>query len=157
MIDLIRAHAIPAAYDVLPPAMASREATALLLAIGYQESRFAHRQQVKGPARGFWQFEMGGGVVGVLGHPTTQAPARSALKALAYRYDPTPHGCYAAIEHNDVLAVVFARLLLWTLPGALPGRQDEGLGWRQYLAAWRPGKPHAETWSEAWKMGWNLA
>lgn len=154
MIDLIQKHIAPAAYAVLPPALASDAATSVLLAIGWQESRFAHRQQVKGPARGFWQFEQGGGVNGVLGHAKTAPLVRSALKQLGYRHEPTPFGCYVAIEHNDVLAFVFARLLLSTLPSPLPRRDDEIEGWRQYTSAWRPGKPHIDTWAEAWKRGW---
>jgi len=42
----------------------------------------------------------------------------------------------------------FARLLLWTLPSALPTTADEG--WTQYLDAWRPGKPHPATWAGHW-------
>ena len=48
----------------LPDRMLSDEAVTMMLAIGYQESRFEHRRQIRGPARGFWQFEHGGGVVG---------------------------------------------------------------------------------------------
>lgn len=154
MIDLVAKHVVPMAYAVLPKAMNQLPATALLLAIGWQESRFAHRVQVKGPARGLWQFEQVGGVTGVLSHPQTREHVRSALKALGYRYEPTPQGCYWAIEHNDALAFVFARLLLYTLPWALPVQSMEAEGWRQYTAAWRPGKPHIETWGESWKRGW---
>ena len=154
-MDLIRRHIAPAAYDVLPPHLASDEATSVLMAIGWQESRFQHRQQVKGPARGFWQFEQGGGVNGVLGHAKTAPIVRSALKQLGYRHEPTPFGCYVAIEHNDVLAFVFARLLLSTVPGPLPKRGEVEQGWRNYIFGWRPGKPHIDSWPEAWKHGWN--
>ena len=154
MIDLIRHHIAPAAYAVLPPQMASKDATALLMAIGWQESRFAHRVQVQGPAKGFWQFEQGGGIRGVLGHTKTSALARQALKQLGYRFEPTPFGCYVAVEHNDVLAFVFARLLLWTVPMPLPTRINESAGWKCYIEGWRPGKPHAATWSAAWRHGW---
>src|SRR3546814_4167946 len=58
---------IKPALKLLPKQMDSREARVLLLAIGLQESGFEHRWQVidrrrpnrKGPARGFWQFELG--------------------------------------------------------------------------------------------------
>lgn len=47
----------------LLPSMDSVRARMMLLAIGLQESRFEHRRQLgNGPARGFWQFESGGGV-----------------------------------------------------------------------------------------------
>ena len=145
---MVSTHIVPAAFMVLPSDMRSTAARRLLLAIGWQESRFTHRVQVGGPARGYWQFEQAGGVRGVLGHQKSRDVAREALRALGYRHEPTPFGCYAAIEHNDVLACVFARLLLWTLPDRLA--EDEANGWRQYIAAWRPGKPHAHTWPTAW-------
>ena len=154
MTEIIRAHVIPAAYTLLPAQMASAEATAMLLAIGWQESRFEHRRQVGGPAHGFWQFEQGGGTAGVLRHAATRDVAASVLHALCYRNVVTSWSCYDAIAHNDVLACCFARLLLWTLPDALPGRDGEREGWDQYVAAWRPGKPHQKTWSEAWAHAW---
>src|SRR5690606_34658050 len=143
----------PAAYAVLPAPMASPGATAMLLAIGWQESRFAHRQQVGGPARGYWQFEQMGGVRGVLAHAQTGAVAREALVRLGYRRDATPWSVYDAIAHNDMLAAGWARLLLWTLPDALPQASDVEVAWRQYMAAWRPGRPHRGTWDEAWQVG----
>lgn len=150
MIELVRDYVIPQAYAVLPKEMQSREATAMLLAIGLQESRFLHRRQLPvGPARGFWQFERGGGVHGVLSHPSTAEHARHALKLLRYPYLVTfdaEREIWEALEHNDVLAAVFARLLLWTLPEALPMPEQTEEGWRQYLDAWRPGKPHRASW-----------
>lgn len=157
MIAIVRQHVIPATYTLLPAAMASDEATAMLLAIGYQESRFEHRTQVGGPARGYWQFEQMGGVTGVLGHERTRHHAAEALAALHYPATVTPWAVYEAIAHNDVLACVFARLLLWTLPWPLPRADQPEDGWRQYLAAWRPGKPHAHTWRQAWAIAWTTA
>lgn len=150
MIELIRAHVLPAAYAVLPPEMSSPEATRMLLAIGWQESRFEHRFQLGGgPARGFWQFESGGGVRGVLNHASTRKVVRDALTCLRYPFQPTPAGCHFAIEHNDIAAAVFARLLLWVHPDPLP--TTDSVGWAQYIAQWRPGKPHPETWAESWR------
>lgn len=154
MIELIRSVVIPAAFTMLPAAMSSPEAVRMLLAIGWQESRFLHRRQLGGPARGFWQFETSG-VRGVLAHPESKKPVRDALMLLRYPYEPTPHGCHAAIEHNDLLACVFARLYLWTLPDPLPHTADAA--WRQYLAVWRPGKPHPDSWGEAWRTAEALA
>lgn len=153
MTDYIRRYVIPAAFSLLPSAMVSEQAVPMLMAIGWQESRFAYRRQVNGPARGFWQFEAGGGVVGVLGHRDTKEPARRALVLLAYPHEPTPHGVHTAIEHNDVLACVLARLLLWTVPGDLPRQHEPDEAWRQYLSAWRPGKPHETTWAQSWQVG----
>jgi hypothetical protein len=148
---------IPAAYDLLPLHMASVEATAMLLAIGLQESDgFSARAQYgNGPARGFWQFERGGGVAGVLQHHRT-GPIITALCEQTFQVSPVPSECHRAIEHNDILAAVFARLLLWTLPRPLPGRSEVDLAWRQYLASWRPGKPHEETWSLSYSLGWRM-
>jgi hypothetical protein len=154
VIALIHAHILPAAYAVLPRPMVSRQATALLLAIGYQESRFLSRVQLGGPARGFWQFEQGGGTKAVLWHSETGPLARDVLVALSYRRDTTVWGIYDALAHNDILASAFARLLLWQVPGALPDVTDPEEGWRQYLAAWRPGKPKHASWADAWRAGW---
>lgn len=126
----------------LPERFDSPEARAMLMAIGLQESRFMHRRQIGGPANGYWQFEHGGGVRGVLHHPGTGGFAREVMTRLDYPV--TSEAAYNALPDNDVLAVVFARLLLFTVPSALP--ESPGDAWQQYLWAWRPGKPHANTW-----------
>jgi hypothetical protein len=149
-------HVLPAAYDVLPHGMQSAEADAFLMAIALQESKCAYRKQIGGPAKGFWQFEAGGGVKGVLTHHASKDAARSALVALSYPHAMTVPAIHAVLEHNDVLACVFARLLLWTLPEALPGEYQADEAWRQYLAAWRPGKPHKATWARNFDRAWAL-
>jgi hypothetical protein len=155
MIEHLIHHVIPAAYALLPPAMASRRATAMLIAIALQESRLTERRQLHGgPARGFWQFERIG-IKGVLLHRKSQPPIEAVLATLCYPKDA--EGAYEAVEHNDVLAASFARCLLWTLPEALPAREDTRLGWQQYLAAWRPGKPHPATWDALYQQAWTLA
>ena len=133
----------PAAALLLPPAMNTPAAWRMLTAIGLQESRFRHRAQVLGPARGFWQFETAG-VTGVLRHEASRDAARDVLTRLCYA-DTSPQKIHAALEHNDVLAACFARLLLWTDTRPLPTAATEG--WAQYLATWRPGKPHPNTWA----------
>jgi len=139
---------------LLDPIMDSKEARAMLIAIGMQESRFSHRAQINGPARGFWQFEKGGGVRGVLSHPETMQTAKEICRKLRIR--PTEDDCYSAITYNDALACAFARLLLWTLPNKLPQQGDPEEGWRQYIEAWRPGKPHRETWNGFFNDAWNI-
>lgn len=151
----LRDIAIPSAYRFLPPQMASREATAMLLAIAGQESNCCARKQRKGPARGFWQFEASGGVKGVLTHPATKESASVVLNALSYVPDVTE--VHEAITHNDVLAAVFARLLLWTDPAALPQQNDCSEAWRLYIRTWRPGKPHPHTWGDHWAKAWELS
>jgi hypothetical protein len=152
MVDHVTHYIIPAALSLLPARMDSPSARAMLLAIGLQESRFTHRVQVKGPAHGFWQFELRGGVTGVLQHPQTEDIVRTVLHAQGY--PAIPEECYAAIIDNDTVACVFARLLLWTLPGRLPVSTEHELAWDQYLAAWRPVKPHHHTWNPFYTEAW---
>lgn len=133
--------------QLLPEKMRSVEAQAMLLAIGGQESGWQHRRQIQGPARGFYQFEPIG-VHGVQDHISTSNLADKLTHRLNYNEDEV----YDAIEHNDILATVFARLLLWTVPKPLPTNPKEG--WNQYLSSWRPGKPHEERWIENWEAAW---
>lgn len=140
---------LPAALALLPARLDSAKARALVMATGLQESLFKHRRQVRGPARGLWQFEEIG-VRGVLEHPASRPLTLAALEVLHYK----PGECFAAIEHNDVLACVFARLLLWTHPGQLPA--SPASAWAYYLSTWRPGKPHPETWEANYRRAWEL-
>lgn len=136
---------------MLPINMDSVKARVMLLAIGLQESRFEHRWQVlshpgrKGPARGFWQFEKGGGVKGVMRHEKTTAHAHRACAELNVPWDET--AIWLALETNDLLACVFARLLLFSDPRVLPDVDDADGAWELYAQrTWRPGKPHPESW-----------
>jgi hypothetical protein len=122
----------------------------MLLAIAGQESGYRHRRQVPvAHAMGLWQFERGGGVTGVLRHAASRTAALAACEALLV--PATPEAVHPALEHNDDLACVFARLLLWTDPRAPPAVDDPDGGWEMYLRCWRPGKPHAGTWAGHWR------
>lgn len=136
--------------EVLPGKFASREAEVMLLAIGLQESRFQHREQVGGPARSFWQFERGGGVVGVLTHPETakHAHAVCVLRGIA----PTKEAVYARMLDDDLLGCAFARLLLYSDPKPLPALGQRELAWDYYINNWRPGKPHRGTWDALYQQ-----
>lgn len=125
----------------------------MLAAIGLQESQFKHRWQIGGPARGFWQFERAG-IKGVLRHSATKDLAAQVCGVLRIPCDTAT--CYTAAAFNDPLACVFARLLLWTLPDRLPQRHEPERGWEQYLAAWRPGKPHFHTWNAVYEQAWGI-
>ncbi|MBN3270120.1 hypothetical protein CUR95_23955 [Bordetella bronchiseptica] len=140
--------AISPALALLPAKMDSAPARVMLLAIGLQESRLKYRRQIGGPARGLWQFERGGGVHGVLQHAASSAFAREVCAARDVA--PTAAAVYVRLEHDDVLAAAFARLLLWTDPKSLPGlgRVDEA--WSLYARTWRPGKPHPSTWPDCY-------
>lgn len=152
----VRGAVLPTALALLPPKFTSDRALALLLAIGLQESRFLYRRQVGGgPAHGFWQFEELGGVLGILQHPKTQPLLLPVCETLCVT--PTPAGVYQAIVHQDVLAAVCARLLLWPDPRVLPAQLEVDKAWAIYLATWRPGKPHRQTWLGCYQVGWSLA
>ena len=153
----IRDIIIPGAMDLLPYRMDTDAAVAMLLAIGLQESRFRHRRQLSGgPAHGFWQFEQGGGVVGVMQHHTTRVLSRMVWEGLSYPpEDYQPRRVWDALVHNDILAAAFARLLLWTDYNPLPARDEHFKGWVIYNNVWRPGKPHEATWREFYEQAWD--
>ncbi|MFY1903290.1 hypothetical protein ACOTBZ_26755 [Achromobacter xylosoxidans] len=140
---------------LLPARMDTAEARVMLLAIGLQESRFTHRRQIGGPARGFWQFEKGtrasrGGVWGVFLHAASKGHLAALCKARSVVCDPD--AIYAALEYDDVLAAGVARLLLWTDPKALPPVGDADAGWALYLRTWRPGKPKPDSWPDLYRQ-----
>lgn len=143
-IDALR-DAIDPALEWLPSNMSSMDARVMLLSIGLQESRFEHRRQMgNGPAKGFWQFEEGGGVKGVMNHLSTSRLARAICDERNVPF--TTRQVWNALEHDDVLAAVFARLNLWWAPGALPRVAETQKAWDLYIFTWRPGKPHRSTW-----------
>lgn len=144
---LLHRAVIEPTLEWLLPDMDSPEARRMLLAIAGQESGFRYRRQIKGPARGWWQFELSG-VVGIRTHTATRDACEHVLKELGY--DPgMPSGeVFVRLEDNDLLACCFARLNLRWLPWPLP--QDVGQGWEQYIEAWRPGKPHPDRWAGCW-------
>jgi hypothetical protein len=138
---------------MLPKQMDTPAARVMLYAIGLQESRFLHRRQLvgnpprpTGPAKGFWQFERGGGCLGVVTHATSRYWMHSICKD---RHVPfTSLALWHAIEKDDVLAAAAARLLLFTDPHKLPEFGDANKAWNLYIRTWRPGKPHRQTWAE---------
>lgn len=135
---------------LLPARMDSADAIALVLAIMLQESALAHRwqvidlnrPQVKGPARGLAQLELGthasrGGVWGIFLHPASRPHLSRACNTLRVRFHPEP--IWRALETNDHLSAVCARLLLWTDASPLPAMADAATTFRYYLRNWRPG------------------
>jgi len=132
------------------PELDSPEAVSFLVAIAHQESRWVHRRQVGGPARGFWQFEAIG-VFEVFRHPASAVLATRVLRDLGYPANYPPVMIHQALEHNDLLAACIARLAVRRHPAPLPLTPE--LGWAQYLQIWRPGKPHPDTWLDAWRTG----
>ncbi|CUJ78615.1 Uncharacterised protein [Achromobacter sp. 2789STDY5608633] len=154
-LKMITDTALNLGLALLPARMDTPEARVMLLAIGLQESRFVHRRQIGGPARGFWQFEKGtrasrGGVWGVFLHAASKDHLAALCKARSVAGDPD--AIYGALEYDDVLAAGVARLLLWTDPKALPPVGDASAGWELYLRTWRPGKPHPQTWPDLYRQ-----
>ena len=147
--DLLSRLVIAPALSWLGPRYASPQAETMLIAIAWQESRLEHRVQMGGgPARGFWQFEREGGVRGVLRHHSSKLRAIEACSDLVV--EPTKEAVHTAIAQNDLLACIFARLLLFTDPYPLPTKEAEA--WNYYERNWRPGKPHPENWGESWDV-----
>lgn len=130
------------------------EARVMLVAIAGQESNWQYRKQVGGPARSFWQFEEGGGVHGVLNHPSSQDKIITVCNALLI--SPSVSEVYEAMAWNDLLAAAMARLLLYTDAASLPplGAQQEA--WDYYLRNWRPGAPHPESWPRVYGIALDL-
>ena len=133
------------ALRLLPASMDTPQARVMLLAICGQEADFTHRWQVvdpsrpeiRGPARGLWQFERGGGVKGVLTHPATKALASRICMERGIRAEVGV--VHLALESDDVLAACFARLLLWSDPHTLPALGTQSSAFDLYLRTWRPG------------------
>lgn len=158
-LDEITRVGINPALKLLPSSMDSREARVLLLAIGLQESQFTARRQLvgnpprpTGPAKSFWQGEIGGGMVhGVRVHKATRAHAAKLYEARGV--EPIDREIWNTIEHDDVLAAGLARLLIYSDPFTLPKLGDSAAAWRLYAdRCWRPGKPHPETWAGFYKQ-----
>lgn len=142
--------AINPAMNLLPEKMRSDKARVMLLAIGLQESRLAHRKQIGGPAKSFLQFELGGGVKGVMSHRAVKQLTEDVCSKLSVPFG----GLYIhnAMEFNDVLAFALGRLLLYTDPKALPEIGDTQGAWDLYQRVWRPGKPHRHTWDDLYAV-----
>lgn len=149
---------VDCALHFLPEKMNTPSAKAMLIAVALQESNMADRKQIGGPARGYWQFEKPGGVIGVLDHHATRAICIDIFK----RFDLADLGpdmasvVYCMTAFNSVLAAGLARLLLWTHPDPLPDELEQARAWEYYLWCWRPGKPHPERWADNYSSAWRL-
>lgn len=149
-LNELRSSAIEPARLLLPAKMTSAVAEIMLLAITQQEDKQQRRRQwPTGPARGLWQFEQGGGARGVLMHAASREPALRVCEARGVK--PEPAAVWAALEHDDVLAAAFARLLLWTDAKPLPARGEQDRAWAYYLRTWRPGHPRPEEWPDNYR------
>lgn len=155
MIDLpstpliVLTKVIAPAASLLPQQLDTPKARVLWLAVAGQESDWASRvQEGGGPAHGLWQFEKGGGVHGVLTHPSSESMAKDVCRARAVA--PNDSAVYAAIMQDDILAAAFARLLLYTDPRPLPEVGNVTASWDYYERNWQPGRPRPERWRNAY-------
>ena len=131
--------AVEPGLALLPGYMISDSARVMLMAIAGQESNWANRAQVGGPARGYWQFEQAA-VEAVLSQ--TSSLAQAVLDTCNIPITDA----MTAIQYNDPLACAFARLLLWFDPAPLPMIGNVTAGFDYYQRCWRPGKPDAARW-----------
>lgn len=130
------------------------EALVMMMAIAGQESEWMYRRQIGGPARGYWQFEKGGGTNGVLSHAASSSRAKSVCSHLDIPSDLDT--VFEALAWNDILGPAMARLLLWTDPRPLPQVGSQQAAWDYYLSIWRPGKPHPESWPDRYGVAMEL-
>lgn len=137
--------ALDALSGICHRSMNADEARVMTLAIALQESALKDRRQVGGgPARSFWQFESGGGCVGVMTHKASAGPAMDVCKILLVPFERAD--VFEALAWHDHLSAAFARLLLFTDAAPLPALGDVDGAWEYYLRNWRPGKPHPDVW-----------
>lgn len=149
--------AVNQSYLLLPLKMDSVAARRQQAAIGYQETKYLTRVQYgNGPARGYWQFEEGGGVKGVMEFkPDGGKISDLARKVCHARGVPfVRRTVWEALAKDDVLAAAFCRLLMYT--DSMPVPVTQAQGWEMYLRTWRPGKPHPEEWPASWAFGQSL-
>ena len=130
-------------HEVTGQDMGSQEAKVLLLAIALQESGLEYRRQIDSAgnpietlARGWWQFESGGGVKGVMTHPSSDDYAKAICTKFYVPFDQSD--LHEALAWNGYLALAWARLLLWTDAAPLPSVGDKEAAFGYYLRNWRP-------------------
>ena len=139
----------PSLYDLetITGVRYSSNAARFLTAIALQESGLKTRHQYKGPAHGFFQFEQFGGCGQILINSRTKPKIEAVFE---HQIESTDlDNAFECIQHNNLIMVAFARLLVWQDPAALP--TDANTAWKYYLRNWRPGKPHPKAWADNWK------
>ncbi|UXY51647.1 hypothetical protein [Pseudomonas tohonis] len=138
---------IEPALALLPDEMNSPEAQLMLLAIALQESGLEKRPLAEGGPHSYWRSGSPDEMVHfVLRCPVTRDLAVTVCDAR--QVPPVDERVRAALEHDDVLAAAFARLLLWTDPALLPRIDEVDAGHDLYMRTWRTPDPRPELWPE---------
>ena len=135
--------AIEPGLALVPGYMVSDAARVLLMAIAGQESNLSARAQVDGSALGYWQFEH----IGVAG---VMSGAPWVIASVCETLDVATTSVWAALQWNDALACVVARLCLWLDVAPLPVIGDASGAWDYYVRNWRPGKPAPDRWGASY-------
>lgn len=148
MLQKILQNAILPALALLGAKYDTMGARLMLLAIVLQESGGTTRDQADaghmlGPALGLAQFEVNG-VAAVLRHPSVAQAARALCQRRGVIASPS--AAWAAMLTDDVLALGFARLLLYTDRAPLPEPGAVRVAWDYYQRNWRPGRPRPSDW-----------
>ena len=133
-------------------------ARAMLYAAGLQESNLSARFQAtpassalrKGAGRGLWQMR-----IDDVSRLLTTNSTKERSEAISNKYVGSvhPHAVWATLEYNDVLAAIFARLMLWPDPAALPAPAavNERAALDYYIRCWRPNSPREKDWTVNWR------
>jgi hypothetical protein len=130
----------------------SDKARVLVLAICGQESNWTDRRQLGGPARGYPQFELLGGVAELFQVTPRQLSAVCASLDIPFH----PGDVFEAMAWNDTLAISMARFLLWQDPAALPAVGAEQAAYDYYIRNWRPGMPSRQRWGNVYQQSRTL-
>lgn len=137
----------------------SPRAVNMLAAIALQEAagnvlfqRMSDGTPARHLARSLWQLERPT-VAGLAGHEAARRVLDELDPGLATLAAASPRQVWERCAWDLVLACRLARALLWTVPEPLPPDTPAGEeeAWRQYLWAWRPGKPDRARWHRVWR------
>jgi hypothetical protein len=122
----------------LPPSMNAEAAVVEIGAIGAQESAYATRQQIDGPARSFWMFEPNG-IHALMSNASTTWTLETLCKKMDIEFEG--NAIYEALgtADGDHLACCMSRLLLWADPYPLALLGDGAGASLTYFRVWRPG------------------
>lgn len=138
------------ALKFLPPQLDSINVRVLLLSIGFQESGFVSRVQVKDDnmqddivGKGFYQFTYIA-CKDVYEFQTNRFNFLDILNQL--RIQNSARAVHTAIQFHDILATITARIFLYQSPLSVPCCDDYKSMWYIYKSRWRPGRPRRENW-----------